>query len=129
MYISDVVTNSTIDAITANTTTAPATEAAIAVTTSTTTTSTSTTTTTTTTATPPAPVQPSVWNTDFIDNTNASATKPIGDEDDWYVHLPIVLGICITIGAFAIILSLTCRHISHKKDKHHLNRKQNTPLI
>lgn len=83
----------------------------------------------TTTTTTEAAVQPSVWNTDFIDNTNASSTKPINDDDNWYVHLPIVLGICITIGAFAIILSLTCRHISHKKDKHHLNRKQNTPLI
>lgn len=72
--------------------------------------------TTTTAPTAEAPLQPSVWNT-----TN--------DDDSWYVHLPIVLGICITIGAFAIILSLTCRHISHKKDKHHLNRKQNTPLI
>lgn len=84
-------------------------------------------------------VEPSTWNpelntvngmsTDFIDNTNASSTKPISNDDSWYVHLPIVLGICITIGAFAVILSLTCRHLSHKKDKQHLNRKQNTPLI
>lgn len=76
-----------------------------------------------------------IWSTDtsaepdFIDNMNASATKPINDDDSWYVHLPIVLGICITIGAFTIIVCLTCRHLSHKKDKHHLNRKQNTPLI
>lgn len=68
-------------------------------------------------------------NVDFIDSANTSSTKPVNDADDWYVHMPIVLGICITIGAFAIIVSLTCRHICHKKDKHHLNRKQNTPLI
>lgn len=83
-------------------------------------------------------VERSTWNpeqntngisTEYIESTNASSTKPITNEDSWYVHLPIVLGICITIGAFAVILSLTCRHISHKKDKHHLNRKQNTPLI
>lgn len=84
-------------------------------------------------------VGPSTWNTelsagngistDSIDNTNASSTKPIRTDDSWYEHLPIVLGICITIGAFAVILSLTCRHISHKKDKHHLNRHQDKPLI
>lgn len=82
---------------------------------------------------------PTTWNTDpstdsdvnpdFIDNMNASSTKPINDDENWYVYLPIVLGICITIGAFAIVVSLTCRHISHKKDKHHLNRKQNAPLL
>lgn len=122
IYIADGVLNGTIDAITTKST---ATESA------------STTKTTTPPPPPPPPtttakaveLQPSVWNTDVIDNTNASSTKPINDDDTWYVHLPIVLGICITIGAFAIILSLTCRHISHKKDKHHLNRKQNTPLI
>ncbi|XP_055316795.1 uncharacterized protein LOC129576165 [Sitodiplosis mosellana] len=66
---------------------------------------------------------------DIIDNMNASSTKPINNDEDWYVPLRIVLGICVTIAAFAIVVSLTCRRISHKKDKHHLNRKQNAPLL
>lgn len=87
----------------------------------------------------PTTTQSTTWNTesitdsdmnpDFVDNMNASSTKPINDDENWYVHLPYLLGICITIGAFAIVVSLTCRHISHKKDKHHLNRKQNAPLL
>lgn len=84
-------------------------------------------------------VGPSQWNPESgigsgintipIDNSNASSTKPIGNDDNWYDHLSIVLVIFITIGAFAVVLSLTCRHYSHKKDKHHLNRHQDKPLI
>lgn len=61
------------------------------------------------------------------DSTDTN-TKSITD-DNWLIQLPIILGICITIAAFAIIMSLTCRHITHHKDKHHFNRKQNMPLI
>lgn len=69
-------------------------------------------------------------NINAIDNANTSTNQPINEADNWYVELPIVLGICVTIGAFAIIMCLTCRHhICHKKDKHHINRKQHTPLI
>lgn len=45
----------------------------------------------------------------------------------WLIHL--FLGICITTGAFVVIMSITCRHICHQKGKHTLNHKQNTPLI
>lgn len=52
--------------------------------------------------------------------------------DSWFVYLPILLGICITIAAFVIVVSLVCRHFSHNRGKHRLNHKQNnnlTPLI
>lgn len=45
----------------------------------------------------------------------------------WIAYL--FLGICITTGAFAIIMGISCRHICHQKGKHTLTHKQNTPLI
>lgn len=66
---------------------------------------------------------------DFNQQIDTSSTKPIDKDDNWFVHMPIMLGICITVVAFTVVVSLTCRHMSHNKDKHHLNRKQNTPLI
>ncbi|XP_031622408.1 cysteine-rich motor neuron 1 protein [Contarinia nasturtii] len=99
-------------------------------------TTTTTVSTTTTTASPTTTSKSSdritetVTESDVQTDNNNSSTKPYIDEDEnWTFHMPIVMGICITIGAFLIIVSLTCRHISNNKDKHHLNRKQNTPLI
>lgn len=64
---------------------------------------------------------------------NRTGAAPATTTDDWFIHSPIILGICITIAAFAIVVSLSCRYMTHNKGKHRLNRKQKhnnlTPLI
>lgn len=80
------------------------------------------------------PMQTSTDNwtdSDGVDDSSQSNPNNAADEPPidytWLIHL--FLGICITTGAFAIIMSITCRHICHQKGKHTLNHKQNTPLI
>lgn len=101
----------------------------VAIVPTTTTSTTTTTTATTTTIKSSVRITETITESDVQTDFNNSSTKPFIEGDSWTIHLPIVMGICITIGAFLIIVSLTCRHISNNKDKHHLNRKQNTPLI
>lgn len=81
------------------------------------------------------------WTTDsnnnnyspkFDDDNNTSSTKPIPEDENWIYNLPVSSGIVLILIAFAAVVAvfcLTCRHFNHNKDKHHLNRKQNTPLI
>lgn len=71
---------------------------------------------------------------DIIRNTNDNSTgaAPSTDTNSWLLHSPIILSICIIIGAFIIVVSLSFRYMAHNKGKHRLNRKQNnnlTPLI
>lgn len=84
----------------------------------------------TTTAAAPTQTSTDIWiNTDL----DATRNNESGSESDsiaeftWLIHL--FLGVCIATCAFAIIMSITCRHICHQKGKHTLNHKQNTPLI
>lgn len=69
---------------------------------------------------------------DDDDDNNTSSTKPIAEDENWIYNLPMSSGIVLILIAFAAVVAvfcLTCRHFNHNKDKHHLNRKQNTPLI
>lgn len=76
-----------------------------------------------------APTDDNVYNA----SDNRTGAAPASTTDNWFVHSPIILGICITIAAFVIVVSLSCRYMTHSKGKHRLNRKQKnnnlTPLI
>lgn len=81
------------------------------------------------------------WTTDsnnnkylpkFDEDNNTLSNIPIPDEENSIYNLPISSGIVlilIAFAAFVAVFCLTCRHFNQNKDKHHLNRKQNTPLI
>lgn len=109
-----------------------------------------TTTTTTTTSSTPASESASTTASSFTSTTqstynihndenvrnasdNRTGAAPASTTDGWFVHSPIILGICITIAAFVIVVSLSCRYMTHNKGKHRLNRKQKSnnlqPLI
>lgn len=68
-----------------------------------------------------------------VSDNNRSSVAPTSTDDNWFVPSPVILGICITIAAFVIVVSLSCRYMTHNKGKHRLNRKQKnnnlTPLI
>lgn len=72
-------------------------------------------------------------NVHNISDTRTGAAPASTTDDSWFVHSPIILGICITIAAFVIVVSLSCRYMTHNKGKHRFNRKQKsnklTPLI
>lgn len=105
----------------------------------------STTTTTTTTSTIPSTITDSstgstippndIYSDENVRNAsdNRSGAAPASTTDGWMVHSPVILGICITMAAFVIVVSLSFRYMTHNKGKHRLNRKQKnnnlTPLI
>lgn len=106
-------------------------------TTTTTTTTTASTLASSSVATISSTLQPiDIRNDENVPTNNASDNRtgaaPESTTDSWSVHLPIIVGICITMAAFVIVFSLSCRYMTHNKGKHRLNRKQKhnlQPLI